>query len=200
MNSTLRDMIQIFNPDGFDWMNFALTNKNPYTYHHILEREKGGDNSVENGAILTKRAHSFLHLLQWYYPEAYKDLQRVFRRINLSMRPVTQEYVDEIDDILEKLLITKEYKIQPDKQAVGTGSIIQLGIRIPDKDLIWESCDERIALIDKHGFVYGVKEGKANIVATTRGGVEMYNDIIKVIDLAAHCANYKPHRKIKKIG
>ena len=27
----------IYNPSGFDWMNFKITKDNPLTYHHITE-------------------------------------------------------------------------------------------------------------------------------------------------------------------
>ena len=110
-NDPLRFLITIFQPDGYDWMNFAISKSNPYTYHHILERKNGGDVSIDNGAILTKRAHRFLHILQVYCPEAYNDLQDVFRRINDSKEPVTQQYVDEIDEIMRKIFVTGEYKV-----------------------------------------------------------------------------------------
>lgn len=111
MVNSLRDLIRIFQPDDYDWINFALSKKNPYTYHHIIEKNNGGSLSVENGAILTKKGHRFLHLLQLYCPDAYNDLQDVFRRINDSKEPVTQDFVDEVDEILKKVLITKEYEI-----------------------------------------------------------------------------------------
>ncbi len=110
-NEPLQGLITIFQPDGFDWMNFALAKSNPYTYHHILERKNGGDISINNGAILTKRAHRFLHILQFYCPEAYEDFQNVFRRINDSREPVTQQFVDEIDEIMRKIFVTEEYKV-----------------------------------------------------------------------------------------
>ncbi len=200
MKHTLQVLIHIFKPEGYDWMNFATTKKNPYTYHHIVENENGGEKSIENGAILTKKAHSFLHFLQWYYPDAYNDLQNVFARINASGEPVTQEYVNEIDKILEKVLVTKEYKIASDKQVVDTGSKIKLGERIPDRDLIWESSNERVATVDSNGIVTGIRPGEVNIVATNKNGVEMYNDIIRVIDLYSFCAHYNSKRKIKKLG
>ena len=114
MKRVLRIMIDIFQPEGIDWMNFALTRNNPYTYHHIVEKSKGGDKSIDNGAILTRKAHTFLHMLENICPEAYEDLQNVFVKINATKRPVTQEIVNEIDHILYNIFIADKYNIPDD--------------------------------------------------------------------------------------
>ena len=62
-------------------MNMKLSKDNPYTRHHIKERRNGGDNSLDNIAILTKRSHSLLNILDRLCPDAYNDLQNVFRKI-----------------------------------------------------------------------------------------------------------------------
>lgn len=111
MKKVLRILVDIFEPNNTDWMNFKLTKDNPYTYHHIKEKRKGGDKSIDNGAILTRKAHSFLHILEKNCPDAYNDLQNVFIKINASKLPPTDEIVKEIDDILYKVLISHEYEI-----------------------------------------------------------------------------------------
>lgn len=114
MKSTLKLLIEIFQPNGVDWMNFALSKNNPYTYHHIVEKSKGGGKTIDNGAILTKRAHVFLHKLEKVCPEAYNDLQAVFAKINSTKHPVTKEIIDEIDEIIKKVLVTYEYEYKED--------------------------------------------------------------------------------------
>ena len=114
MGRIIKKMIDIFQPMGTDWMNFALSRRNPYNYHHIVERRNGGDISVDNGAILTRRAHTLLHLLETACPEAYNDLQNVFVQINLSKRPPTDEIIREIDEILFKVLVSQEYEFNCD--------------------------------------------------------------------------------------
>ncbi len=114
MKRVLRIMIDIFQPEGIDWMNFALSKSNPYTFHHIVEKSKGGDKSIDNGAILTRKAHSFLHMLENVCPEAYQDLQNVFVQINETKKPVTQDIINEVDRILYNLLIADKYNIQDD--------------------------------------------------------------------------------------
>ena len=109
MKRVLRIMVDIFQPEGIDWMNFSLSKGNPFTFHHIVEKSKGGDKSIDNGAILTRRAHTFLHMLEKVCPDAYDDLQRKFAEINQTKKPVTEEMIQEIDEILYKVLISHEY-------------------------------------------------------------------------------------------
>ena len=112
MDRALRIKLDIFNPDGIDWMNMRLTRDNPYTRHHIKERRNGGDNSLDNIAILTKRSHSLLNILDRLCPDAYNDLQNVFRKINEGGIHPTDEIINEIDLILYRVLISKEYEFK----------------------------------------------------------------------------------------
>lgn len=104
MHYYLAKMIDIYDPDGVDWMNFAKTDNNKYSFHHILKREDGGKNIPSNGAILTIHSHRFLHYLEYVCPDAFEDYQILFRRINDSQAPRTQEFIDEADMIMENIL------------------------------------------------------------------------------------------------
>ena len=108
-NRNLKIMIKKYKPDGFDWMNFALSRRNPYTFHHIVSRSDGGGDSVLNGAILTRRAHNLLHILEYVCPKAYQDLEDIFIRINCSNKPVTNELIKEIDDIMHAIFTNDGY-------------------------------------------------------------------------------------------
>ena len=114
MKRVLRNMIDIFQPEGTDWMNFSLSRSNPYTYHHIVEKSRGGDKSIDNGAILTRKAHTLLHTLEAICPEAYQDLQNVFVKINATKSPITQDIINEIDQILYDIFIGNKYHIPED--------------------------------------------------------------------------------------
>lgn len=127
MKRVLRILVDIFQPDGTDWMNFALSRDNPYTYHHIVEKSKGGDKSIDNGAILTRRAHTFLHTLEKVCPDAYNDLQNVFLRINSSKQPITEEIIQEIDEILYKVLVSHEYNFNADMDFSNYNSLYYEG-------------------------------------------------------------------------
>ena len=135
MKQALRILIDIFQPDGIDWMNFTLSKNNPYTFHHIVEKSKGGEKKVDNGAILTKNAHIFLNKLQKVCPDAYNDLQVVFAKINASKQPVTEEIVAEIDEILKKVLITHEYEFTEDTDLTSYCDYYYMGKRKAKKCL-----------------------------------------------------------------
>lgn len=108
MNTVLNQLIRIFEQKNIDWMGYKVTKKNPYTYHHILERRYGGKLSIDNGAILTRDAHDHLNYLEAYVPEAYDDWQRFFRYVNAKKRPLTKE-----DYELMKMIAYYETKYEP---------------------------------------------------------------------------------------
>lgn len=104
MQYYLVKMLDIYEPDGYDWMNFSITNGNKISFHHIEKRENGGKSRPCNGAILTKWSHRFLHYLEYICPDAFNDFQDLFRRINASNAPRTQEHVNEVDAIIYNIL------------------------------------------------------------------------------------------------
>ena len=48
----------------FDWMNDEIINPDEITYHHINKKCDGGKLTFENGAVLTKKSHTFLNILE----------------------------------------------------------------------------------------------------------------------------------------
>lgn len=94
-------MITIYNPNGIDWMGYHLTDTNPYTFHHIIKDCNDGPTSVNNGAILTCNAHKKLNKLEYKVPEAYDDLNYLFRVLNASKMPPTEEHFVEVGKILK---------------------------------------------------------------------------------------------------
>lgn len=107
-NHNLKKMLKIYKPTGVDWMNFVLTRRNPYTFHHIVSKSEGGEDTIRNGAILTRRAHDLLHLLEYVCPDAYGDLEDIFILINDSNEQPTKEMIEKIDKILY-FVFTKQY-------------------------------------------------------------------------------------------
>ena len=108
--SNLKIMIKKFKPNGIDWMNFVLTRKNPFTFHHIISRSIGGEDSIENGAILTRKAHDLIHILEYACPDAYNDLQEIFTEINSSNTNPKYEILNKIDDILYNVFNHEKYE------------------------------------------------------------------------------------------
>lgn len=104
LRKVLDQMIEIYKPMGIDWMNYALTKSNKYTYHHIIEKKNGGKIDVNNGAILTIYSHRFLHFLEKMCPDAYNDLQCLFSKINATKAPMTDEDINEVNNIIYKVM------------------------------------------------------------------------------------------------
>lgn len=113
-NENLKRMLKIYKPDGVDWMNFTLSRKNPYTFHHIVSRSDGGIDDISNGAILTRKAHDLLHLLERVCPDAYMDLEEIFILINERRKPVSDEFIEKIDEILYRVFTQDKYVFDSD--------------------------------------------------------------------------------------
>lgn len=109
MKGVLKEMVEMYKPDGVDWMGFQLARHNPYTFHHIKEKCNRGRYDIENGAILTKNAHRLLNILKKDYPDAYNDYQVLFKRINSEKSPLTDDLKEDIYGMLLDLFYYQEY-------------------------------------------------------------------------------------------
>lgn len=99
----LKQMLEIYQPDGIDWMGYKVSRKNPYTFHHIQERRNGGRSVISNGAILTKQAHAYLNYLEQFCPMAYDEYQAIFKWINSYNGPIPPDDYEYIYDELYAL-------------------------------------------------------------------------------------------------
>lgn len=98
MKKIVADMIKIYKPIDKDWMNFKITKDNLLTFHHIVKKENGGLEEIDNGALLTKKAHDLLHCMEKHNVNVYNELNDIFKCIiNEKKYPRTQ-----------LLMITKE--------------------------------------------------------------------------------------------
>lgn len=103
MRKVLVEMLEIYKPNGRDWLDYEMTRKNPYTYHHIKEKRNGGQETISNGAIITKYAHIYLNHLDVMYHRIYEELNHMFKELNMTYQPPTEEYYEEIHHILRKV-------------------------------------------------------------------------------------------------
>ncbi len=94
-------MVTIYRPDGIDWLHIALTRDNPFTYHHIFKACWGGPVSLDNGAILTELSHKWLHRVEMNQLLCYNRLNELFKWLNETKAPPTQEYWCELRALLE---------------------------------------------------------------------------------------------------
>jgi len=92
----LPKMIEIYKPVDFDWMHLAITKSNPLTIHHIHESVYGGETTIDNAALLGKKSHRILNMLESRDYGLYFAWNDLFRDINVSNRPPSDEYVKEM--------------------------------------------------------------------------------------------------------
>ena len=115
MDYVTKELITIYKPNGIDWMNFKITRENPITYHHIEKRELGGVKTLENGAILTKNSHQYLHLIECKEDKLYYAINKLLKLINIQKTPPTQDQRQIMDYLLNEFYEAHKY----DKNAKG---------------------------------------------------------------------------------
>ena len=92
----LPKMIEIYKPVDFDWMHLAITKSNPLTIHHIHEAVYGGKTTIDNAALLGKKSHRVLNMLESRDYGLYFAWNDLFRDINVSKKSPSDEYVKEM--------------------------------------------------------------------------------------------------------
>ncbi len=84
-----------------------ITLQNYNTLHHIIKQEHKGKTSIENGALLSRLMHEYLHFIEnWYYGEYdyineylkyYKETRddEERKRMNAYVKKLTREIKNE---------------------------------------------------------------------------------------------------------
>ena len=96
----LEELIKIYQPQGFDWLNYQITKNNILTLHHIIKKSDGGLLKLDNSALLTKKSHRGLHICESRDFILYLEINDFFREIIARGIP--------LDDYLTRE--SKEYK------------------------------------------------------------------------------------------
>ena len=96
----LQELIKIYQPDGFDWLNYQITKNNILTLHHIVKEADGGLLVIDNAALLTKKSHRGLHMCESRDFILYSEINDFFREIISVRKPLDDYFVRE----------SKEYK------------------------------------------------------------------------------------------
>ncbi|MCI7332733.1 MAG: hypothetical protein MSH48_03595 [Mollicutes bacterium] len=97
----IKEMIEIYKPNGYDWMGNRISKKNVLTFHHIVKR-KIGRTIKENGALLTQKSHQRLNKLETHNQDLFERWQWLFIRINCSGMPPSVELISEIQALKEE--------------------------------------------------------------------------------------------------
>lgn len=102
MNNDIRLMLKIYKTKNIDWMGSPVCTKKELTRHHIFKAVYGGASHISNYALLTKKSHQFLHLLEYKNHKKYLELNNLFKELNESLAPPTEEYYIKINKVLRK--------------------------------------------------------------------------------------------------
>ena len=102
MKAILKQIMEKYGTYGVDWMGFALSKKNPLTYHHIEKVCDKGEKTIENGAPLSKKAHRFLNFIEVNDSELYDEWNRLFKEINSSENSPTEIHQEKIKTLRKK--------------------------------------------------------------------------------------------------
>lgn len=108
MQSDIKLMVKIYNTYDLDWMGDEVKNVEFLTKHHIIKKEDGGLNDISNYALLTNRSHQLIHYLEENDYKTYCELNALFKKLNLTLAPPTEEYYEKVRSILKR--VKKEIK------------------------------------------------------------------------------------------
>ena len=125
MRRVKQRMIDIFDTYEYDWMNYKININDILTFHHILKKEDGGKYTIDNGALLTTRAHEHLHVIESIDKSIYDEINSVFKDINTQLYPPTVNQRELINLLLLKfelknadVLIKKKEKVNSKKKRI----------------------------------------------------------------------------------
>lgn len=104
MKRITREMIKIYGTEDKCWMGYKLTRtKNGLnaTFHHLEKREHGGEEKIENGAILSSVAHNYLHLIEHKDEPIYNAINGILMVINRQGHHPTPDQIATIHCLLK---------------------------------------------------------------------------------------------------
>lgn len=95
-NDVIKEMIKNYKTYSRDWMGYKINKGNPLTYHHIEKDCDGGIEDITNGALLGRKSHSTLNIIEQYDIDLYLRWNKLFRVINQSKNPISSKLWQEI--------------------------------------------------------------------------------------------------------
>jgi len=98
----LPKMLEVYQPTEFDWMYTPITKASVWTIHHIYEKHCGGDTALDNAALLLKKSHQLLNMLESRNLDLYFEWNQLFIDINVSKCPPTNEFIREMKLLRKK--------------------------------------------------------------------------------------------------
>ena len=113
MRDITKRMIKIYNLDKLCFMGYTLDKT--ASFHHIVKREDGGKEVIENGAVLNKTAHEYLHIIEYKDIGTYIAINKILKIINEQRDRPTVEQLE----IISKMLSMFEEEHRYDKTSKG---------------------------------------------------------------------------------
>ena len=105
----LRELIEIYHPDSYDWLSYQITKQNFLTLHHIIKRANGGSFDLDNLSLLTKKAHRALHICENKVLGLYLEINAFFQEI-VALKTALDSYYKEESKEYKKALTRVLYK------------------------------------------------------------------------------------------
>lgn len=84
------------------WMGYEVKRDNPFTFHHIQKKCHNGKLEINNGAILTRNAHEFLHIIESRDLDMYEYINAILKEINIQGYMPIERQLKAIDSILNQ--------------------------------------------------------------------------------------------------
>lgn len=97
------EMIEVYGKNCWLDENWVWQRNNLLTLHHIHELRNGGKTCWVNSALLSRTSHIYLNYLDREYYNIYKELNGAFKELNITHKPPTPEYYEEINHILRRV-------------------------------------------------------------------------------------------------
>ena len=77
--------------------------KERLNYHHIVKKEHGGKETIDNGAVLNREAHDFLHKQEHKDKQLYNELNECLILYKLCLELNEQECLNEWEKVKEQV-------------------------------------------------------------------------------------------------
>ncbi len=121
MKHKTKKMVKIYELTDKCFMGFPVNSNSKFTFHHCVKKEYGGNNSIDNGAVLTLEAHRFLNYLELNNYEIYYQINCKLIEISKGKQHPSINQLKEIKNLimqyyrLKSLEEIEENKIIPKK-------------------------------------------------------------------------------------
>lgn len=73
------------------------------TGHHIVPVRAHGKTAWDNIALLSRKQHDLFNMIERDNPKTAKELNGLFKELNMTMKPPENDYYEEVNHVLRKV-------------------------------------------------------------------------------------------------